>query len=71
MKYETSAELSVVTNRQIVSHNLQQISELCFTVFSEGKIICVGYYEQIMLVRHCNISKSHQKPQACLIVFPV
>lgn len=68
MKYETSVELSAVTNRQIVLHNLQEISELCFTA---GKIICVGYSEQIMLVRHCNVSKSHPKPQACLIVFPV
>lgn len=64
MKYENSVKLTAVTNRQIVLHNLQEISELCFSYFTVGKIVCIGYYEQIMIVRHCNVSKSHPKPQA-------
>ncbi len=38
MKHETSVELSVVTNQQIVLHNLQEINELCFTVLQRGRL---------------------------------
>jgi len=34
-----------------------------FLCFTEGKFVCIGYYEQ-MIVRHCNTSKSHPKPHA-------
>lgn len=38
MKCESSVELMVVTNRQIVLHNLQKINELCFSVLLKGKL---------------------------------
>lgn len=40
MKCESSVELMAVTNRQIVLHNLQEISELCFSVLLRGKLSC-------------------------------
>ncbi len=43
------AELSAVTNRQIVLHNLQEISELCFTVLQRGRLFVLVILSKLCL----------------------